>query len=693
MTSFAHANERLFSDLELIEKINQEINDAPPLFYNTSMMGGYFNMPSARMPKVGIAGIGGAYAPPYTVYGVNFQVLDRIELSANYRIYNGITERNFGHQGFGDDAERIGNVKIGLLTPYDGFPILPFIAVGADDFIGTKRFNSQYVVITKPVLDWNLEWTLGWGRKRMKGFFGGITWTPFRRTAIPVLKDISLVAEYDASDYKDHAHEHPDGRKVSSRVNAGISFLGWKTLQFSVNSLRGREVAMSASLRYPIGSSDGLFLKVDDPPLYQPLSILRGEDLFVSKFTAAMSDQGLDLYTIFLSYDVHLEKTLWIKIVNNRYREEKIVRSRIEHVLAALLPENIPSATVVIEADGVPCQSYLYRREDLQRWRLGVMSDFELKTVAPMRNPVKKPSFEEREDLFQRRKPIWSFTVLPRLLTFFGSASGKFKYNLSLMAYPEGYLFDEVYYRLSISYALASSMSGLGSPDHLNPSKLPNVRTDSMKYFQARSFSVEQAFLQKSWNLNKGWFCRGAMGYFEPAYGGGALEFLYYPVNSNWAVGAEFATVMKRHYQGIKFSRTVRKFHDGHLENVPFVGIQYFLDLYYNFKPLQLDFLLTTGQFLAKDLGARLEVGRYFKSGLRFALWYTVTNGHDHVNGHTYYDKGFIFSLPFDFFLKQSSRTYLSYGMSAWLRDVGARAATGKSLYWTLQKERYNYGL
>ncbi|MGE3534754.1 MAG: YjbH domain-containing protein, partial [Parachlamydiales bacterium] len=85
------------------------------------------------------------------------------------------------------------------------------------------------------------------------------------------------------------------------------------------------------------------------------------------------------------------------------------------------------------------------------------------------------------------------------------------------------------------------------------------------------------------------------------------------------------------------------------------------------------------------------EVGRYFKSGLRFALWYTVTNGHDHVNGHTYYDKGFIFSLPLDMFLKQSSRTYLSYAMSAWLRDVGARAATGKQLYWTLEKERYNY--
>lgn len=202
---------------------------------------------------------------------------------------------------------------------------------------------------------------------------------------------------------------------------------------------------------------------------------------------------------------------------------------------------------------------------------------------------------------------------------------------------------------------------------------------------------MEQAFFQKTWNLGKGWFYRLAGGYFEPAYGGGATELLYYPVGSNWAVGLEFATVMKRDYHGVKFTRKVREFRDGELKYVPFVGIQYFLDLYYDFKPLNMDLLVTAGQFLAKDKGARFEVGRYFKSGLRFALWYTWTNGHDHVNGHTYYDKGFIFSLPLDMFMKQSSRTYLTYAMSAWLRDVGARAATGKQLYWTLEKERYNF--
>ena len=75
-------------------------------------------------------------------------------MSANYRVLKGITEANFGHEGFGDDADRVGNIKLGILTPQDGFPNAPSISLGADDFIGTSRFNSQYGVVTK---QWKLS--------------------------------------------------------------------------------------------------------------------------------------------------------------------------------------------------------------------------------------------------------------------------------------------------------------------------------------------------------------------------------------------------------------------------------------------------------------------------------------------------------------------------------------------------------
>jgi hypothetical protein len=686
----------LFRDLCLVAKIDKKINEELPFFYNYSFVGGYFNMPSARMAKAGQIAIGAAIVPPYQNYGANFQVFDHIELSANYRIYHGILEGNFGHEGFGDDAERIGNAKIALLLPEDGFSCLPNIAVGAEDFIGTKRFNSQYVVATQQWLNVNLEASLGWARGRIKGLFGGASWTPFRQSPYAYLQNLSLIAEYDATNYKRHVHEHPKGRIVKTRINAGLSYTLWDALQLSVSSLRGKKIAGSASLRYPIGTSKGFFPKIDDPIPYlspvdtEPLGVYRPEKEFVHELAYAFADQGLDLYTAYLTYDSQGKKHLWLKVVNNRYREENVVRDRIQHLLGALTPSDITDVAVVIEADALPCQAYHYRTEDLQRYSLGLIGQFELETLAPRSDAVFPPSKVDSTLLFQRNKKIWVFTVRPRLLTFFGSAKGKFKFNIGVAATPEGYLFDQVYYKFQFAYQIKSNMTDLTTTDRLNPSQLPNVRTDTMKYYRTNSIAMEQGYVQKDWNLGKGWFYRMAGGYFEPAYGGGAMEILYYPVHSHWAVGVEAATVLKRRYKGIAFTHKIRQMDGRKLKHVRFLGVQYFLDLYYDFKPLDLDFKITIGQFLAKDKGIRTEIGRYFPSGLRFSLWTTITNGHDKVNGKTYFDKGFSFLIPLDMFLKQSSRNYVAYAMSAWLRDVGASAETGKKLYNTLYEERFN---
>ncbi len=684
----------LLKDLQRVSEIDCKIHDALPFFYNDALMGGYFNMPSARMNRSGMVSVGGSRVPPYNIYGLNIQVFDRLELSANYTVYTGITEPNFGDDGFGDDAERIGNIKFGVLTPSDGFPYLPLISVGANDFIGTKRFNSQYVVVTQPWLKQNFEVSLGYGWGRMKGLFGGAAWSPFRR-AKHFFRNLSFILEYDDNNYKKHPYEHPEGRKVKSRWNGGISLLAWDLLQISVNTVRGEAIAAGASLRYPLGTTEGFFPKVKDPSSYQspvdtePLGATRPEESFVHELAYALSDQGLDLYTAFLLFDEQGRKELWLKIVNNRYRDHEEVRTRIQDVLAALVPSDVFSVTVVIEADALPCQAYCYRTQDLYRYRIGLVGLFELQTLSPMREAPPPPSEYDSILLFQRRKPIWTFTARPRLLTFFGSTSGKFKYNLSAIASPEGYLFDQVYYKVQAGYSINSNTKGMSGVDRLNPSHMYVVRSDSMKYFQTNSLHLEQAFAQKGWNLGKGFFYRLAMGYFEVAYAGVATEVLYFPVRSNLAVGISYAQVWKRHYEGLGFFHKVPKFDGTKLEYKPFLGNQCFFNLYYDFKPLSMDFQMTVGQFLAKDKGVRFAVGRYFPSGLRFGIWYSITNAREKLNGHTYHDKGFAFLIPLDMFLKQSSRNYIAYAMSAWLRDQAAQAETGKTLYTTLSEERY----
>ena len=687
--------EELFRELDTVRQIDAKIHDKLPVLFNYQGQGGYFAMPSARMPEAGLIGFGYSYLPPYNLWNLSFQFFDHVEAVGTYWVYRGVPEGNFGRQGFGDDAERSANVKFCLLRRLDGFPDLPDISIGWNDFLGSCRFNSFYAVATEELLRANLEATLGWGRGRIKSFFGGVAWTPWR-CAHHLLKDLSFVVEYDANDYKHHHSEHPKGRTVNSRINAGLQYRLGKYFQGSVSTIRGEKIAANVSVHYDLGTTKGLFPKTLDRLAYsapidtEPVGRLRNGEEMARDLAYAFQEQGFDLYSVYLMPSQEGLDSLWLKVMNVRYREEEKVRDRIEHVLSALSPSNISFVTVVVEADGIPLHEYHFRLFDLIRYREGHLGENEFRVIAPMREVKATPSAYDSALLYQRHKSIWSLTFRPRMVSYFGSSKGKFKGQFGFSLGPEGYLFDQIYYCLSGSLTVFSMLQDIKSWDVLNPSRLINVRTDNLIYHQAHSFHVDTAFMQKSWNLGCGWFTRLATGYFETVYGGVAWEALYYPVCFNWAVGFESAVLWKRRYYGLGFYDKIRKLTPEGIIWVPYTGLQYFVDFYYDYKPLNLDFKIKAGQFLARDKGIRLEGGRTFPSGLRVGLWYTFTNAKDVVNNQRYYDKGFSITMPLDFFMNKSSRTRVGYGMSAWLRDCGAIGCTGKELYNTLYFERYN---
>ena len=688
-------SDRLFRDLETVSLIDRQVKDRLPLVINYQLQGGYFTMPSARTFDAGMFNMGFSYVAPYHLWALGFQFFDHIETTGNYWIYDGIPDGCFGHLGFGDSAERAANVKFILLRKEDGFPLLPDFAIGWNDFMGTCRFNSFYVAATQEFNSLNLEGTLGWGKGRIKGFYGGLAWSPFRKWN-NFVRNLTFVAEYDANDYKHHQHEHEHGRVVNNRFNAGLQFKLWDIFRLSASTLRGNDWAAGIALDYNLGASKGLLPKIKDPCPYsgpidiQPIGVLRSREELAEELTYAFSDQGFDLYNLYLVPGEFGKDRLWMKIVNVRYREEEEVRSRIEYILGSLVPSNIECVTAVTEADGVPIHEYCFRVQDLRRYAEGILGENEFRIIAPTKEVSSQPSKYDAALLYQRRKSIWMLTFRPWVRTFLGGSRGKFKYEVGLALNPEGYLLDSIYYNICGTYTAKSSTEDIQSEDFLNPSRLINVRTDSILYNQSNSFHISQAYLQKSWNISSGWFSRLSLGYFETAYTGAALEALYYPVQSNWAIGFQTAGLLKRSYYGLGTQRKIRKLTNDGPIYIPYIGFQYFVDFYYQYKPFNLDFKFSAGQFLARDKGLRVEGGRTFNSGLRVGLWYTLTNAGDRVNGSRYYDKGFSISLPLDFFLQKSSRTRLQYAMAAWLRDCGAISATGKGLYPTLFWERYN---
>ncbi len=356
-------------------------------------------------------------------------------------------------------------------------------------------------------------------------------------------------------------------------------------------------------------------------------------------------------------------------------------------LLCSLIPDNIDGIIVVFDTFNFPIQELYYEATYLRRYRDQEIGRYELHILTPFRE-VSYPNLYTSQLIFRRELEWWNIELLPKINSLFGSARGKFKCALGLSLNINGFLFDHIFYSISLGYYFASYFNKLQDVDRINPSQIINVRTDIIRYYQQRGVTVDEAYLEKIWNWGSGWYTRLSVGLFEIEYGGVASECLYYPVNSQWAFGMDFAILKKRAPHGVDFTSYARKLHGFKPSRVKFLGSQYFFNFYYDWRRANLDFKISMGKFLAGDFGVRTEISRYFPSGLRLGFWYTYTNAQDVINNAVYHDKGIYFSVPLDIFYTKTSRSRWGYGMSAWLRDAGVYAFTGNHLYELINQER-----
>lgn len=690
----AERKSTLLDDLLIAEYWDCEISDELPLYYNHLLYGGYFNMPSARMGKEGELGIGYASVPPYRLWNLRCQLTDRIEISGNYRVFKGIDDPILSQHGFGDLSDKGANVKFALFRPEDSGWRLPGLAIGWEDFLGTRSFKGNYIVLTKVFLNEDFECTLGYGWQRIDGLFGGATWMPFRRCRSPFLKGFALAAEYDATPYHDeHVEKHPKGRKSKSPVNVGVKYRLFDGLDFSLSYIRGCKWAGAASMTYNFGETKGFVTKYDDPLPYtsprniEPLGCRRPEEMMAMDLVYPFLEQGLDLLNVSIGYNGCKEKTLYLTVFNNNYRTEAQFRERLAALLTNLIPSDIASVVVTLNSEGFPVQQIVYPMAMVSSYGAKEMGQYQLDILTPMRE-VEFNSPGTTRTIFSQSMPLTNFYVEPKTNTYFGSSKGKFKYALGVHAGVDGFLPNNVYYSALLGLNFVSNIGDVSDTDRLNPSQIINVRSDIVNYYKNRGITLDELYLQKNWNLGNGFYSKLSGGYFDVAYVGLANEYLWYPLKYPIAAGIEGAIFKKRAYHGLGLMNHVRKLNGYTPTWRKFTGSQYFFNLYYRWYDAALDFKLSMGKFLANDYGVRMQVSRYFNSGLRIYLWYTITNGHDHINGELYYDKGVGFSMPLDIFYTHSDRERWGYGMSAWLRDVGVQTSTGLDLYEKISEER-----
>ena len=693
--------EEMLSSLEIAAYWDKKAYERLPVTFNHLLSGGYFITHSARMTQEGEIGFGVSHVPPYLNWNARVQPFHHLELSANYRVFHGYKDPAIGSQGFGDYADRGANIKYSLILPEESWYRYPAIAVGIDDFMGTKKFTNYYIVGTQVFRNKGLEISLGWGTGTYtngpsRGFFGGINWFPLSAYQSKWTRGISLTAELDPTNYR--KDPHPCRPLSRSPLNVGVKYTFCDLIELSASYIRGDAFAAAGSIHYNWGKTEGFLPKIQDPLPYsapidrQPLGCYRPAEAMIQELYYSFNDQGFQLTEAWLEDCNDGSENLWISLFNCCYRQERTTRLRLQHLLAALTPSNVNHVIVTLESYGLPCQSYVYKREWLMDYVNQCIGPYEFDIISPREEVRFSP--QTARLIFKRKNELWRCKVSPRLETFLGNAKGKFKYDAGLKGSIDGFLPYNWYYEVQASYTLLSSVNNLTDFDFFHPSQLPNVATDYIRYRQEGSFTCDKLYTQKSWNCGRGFYTRAALGYFQVNYAGLAGECLWYPACSWIAIGAEGAVVKKRSYsghgfRGLGFQSTLRHFEGKTPVYQHYTSLQQcFLNVYLDFPAHQFFTKLSIGQFLARDKGGRLEATRYFDNGLRLTGWITLTDAFDVIHGEKYYDRGIAVEIPFDFFYKRSSRRVWNYAMAAWLRDAGYATMTGRTLFETINRER-----
>ena len=155
-------------------------------------------------------------------------------------------------------------------------------------------------------------------------------------------------------------------------------------------------------------------------------------------------------------------------------------------------------------------------------------------------------------------------------------------------------------------------------------------------------------------------------------------QLTHQPFQSRLAYGLSANWVRQRDY--------VKTFkHLDYQTTTAFASV-YWASPFYNF-----DVAVHAGKYLAKDIGATLEVRRSFSNGWMVGLWATITDVPFDDFGEGSFDKGMFFKIPFDALLGRNTRGAYLTQVRPIQRDGGQRLENfSGNIWWDTRNARYD---
>jgi len=647
---------------------------------------GIINMPDARIDEDGAWRFGISSSSPYGALWSSLSILPSLELSGRFTRMQGVPSELGA--AYGNNKDKAFDLKLVVLPESLH---LPQVAIGVQDFFGTRLFGAEYIALSRNY--GSLDLSSGYGAERIRGIFYGA------RYALP-WKSLSLVAESDANDYR---HD-PYGKKSGAAQRpGGLSYgLEYRSRLAGLQvSRQSSEWGINAYVSLPLMEKE-FMPKTNEPQPYttqqKQVTVEEWLDKPVYRQTLLTALHNQDFGQIRL----HIEdKTLQVSLSNDRISLVGRAVGRAARTIVLAGPKDLERLEITYKINDMAVLSYQFRSiTALQRYfsgKIGVATlmnsigifytspeyakRFSAEAVPELGNPLVKTSgtrllaLDQDKDITRTIESVKRNKILReredddfagmftfssvKLDTYLNDPSGFFHYNIYTQGNYYYHITDGLFFETSVRLTLAEDVNKVTQKSN---SLLPHVRSNLAEYMKAGPLRLRTLMLNKYVQLRKEVYSRTTLGYYEDMFAGAGGQVLYYPQDRDWAVDLSADAVRLRDpasqfsFRNYSTLTTIGTFH-------------------YRFPYYGVTTSIRAGRFLARDRGVGFDVTRRFRSGVAIGVWYTKTNGNDTTNpgkpGHPYQDKGVFFSLPLSAFLTRDTQDRGSYAMAPWSRDVG----------------------
>lgn len=259
------------------------------------------------------------------------------------------------------------------------------------------------------------------------------------------------------------------------------------------------------------------------------------------------------------------------------------------------------------------------------------------------------------------------FDVSPTMVQSFGGSEGFYMFNIGVTGSANYKFTDNFEFGGSLYLNLYDNYDKFLYDVPPDGTDLKRVRTLIRQYVHDNPVRMNN--LQLTWmdNLSDNVSYQAYGGYLEMMYGGVGTEFMYRPLNSQWAFGIDVNYVKQRDPDNMfGFFKDEHQFDPliGRAYRVQTGAVTGHATVYYQPEWFPNTLLrVSAGQYLTEDKGVTVDLSKQFDSGVIVGAFATKTNLSADEYGEGSFTKGFYISVPFDLMTIKSthSRAFLSW--------------------------------